>query len=205
MAAEVSKSTRKWVLHRDRNTCQAKMLPGRCCETLTMHHLVPRHAGGSNRRTNLLTVCRHHHNGIHDPANAVIVSKHRLLRKREYRPGDIGRLDRDKIVALGLPYAVPNARRIRAEMIASGRVPVPQLPDAVPLVDEWPPKRIRVEPPRTAHGPNGCVYPPYETRRATPPPEEWTDPDTGETYVLTPQGARPAAPAETETEPVDVC
>lgn len=58
-------NVREYVLHRDHHTCQNQHCLGND-PVLTVHHIRPRSAGGSDRPANLITLCRtchetHHH------------------------------------------------------------------------------------------------------------------------------------------------
>jgi hypothetical protein len=61
---EISPATRRKVLHRDQEHCQA---PG--CQShanLDVHHIVHRAHGGTNELSNLITLCEAHHLAHHD-------------------------------------------------------------------------------------------------------------------------------------------
>jgi hypothetical protein len=61
---EISPATRRKVLHRDQERCQA---PG--CQSyanLDVHHLVHREHGGTNELSNLITLCEAHHLAHHE-------------------------------------------------------------------------------------------------------------------------------------------
>lgn len=180
-----SKNARQWVYRRDGFTCQAKALDSGRCDDLTIHHLLPRGQGGSNRRGNLLTVCNRHHRLIHSVRWHDRVVELGLLRETEPPPPPAYKITEARAAELGLPWGVPGARRMRADLIASGRVKLPDLPDAGPA-PVWPPPVIPPPPRRRSHA------------RPPAPPAEWTDPFTGEAYVLTPRGARPAPPVHSD-------
>lgn len=117
--ADVLPSSRRAVFARDGYTCQATALGGDCDADLTIHHLLPRHSGGSNRQGNLLTVCDGHHTAIHqDEARA---AKLDLIRPTE-PPA---------------PPGIAPSSRYRVD---------PDLAE-VPLVNEWP-LTPKVPPPR---------------------------------------------------------
>jgi hypothetical protein len=72
MSRTVKDTFRTSVMRRDNNTCQAVILGSECGrgpdgEWLTVHHICPKEYGGTNRQTNLLTVCYKHHKRIHTP------------------------------------------------------------------------------------------------------------------------------------------
>lgn len=52
------------VLQRDNYECQEN--DGYCNGSLQVHHIVPLSKGGTNKVTNLITLCKHHHSLKHD-------------------------------------------------------------------------------------------------------------------------------------------
>lgn len=53
------------VLVRDNFRCQAEGCRVDYLSQLTVHHIVPKSAGGSDNLSNLVTLCRRHHEALH--------------------------------------------------------------------------------------------------------------------------------------------
>ncbi len=59
-------SRKEAIFERDQWHCQiAHLIPGECDRGLTVHHRCERVDGGSDRRANLVSICRRHHDIIH--------------------------------------------------------------------------------------------------------------------------------------------
>lgn len=181
MTAGPSKNTRQWVYRRDGHVCQARAIDPSPCTDLTLHHLLPRHQGGSNRRGNLLTVCERHHRMLHHPRHYQRALELGLLRGHEHRPPPMPKMNEALAVKLGLPWGVPDARAARKALLDAGHVRIDPLPRVAPAA-QWPPPPDRIVPPPRCRRTN---------RPPEPEPFEWTDPTTGHAYLLTPRGARP--------------
>lgn len=64
LARSIPPSVRRAVVHRDRERCRA---PGcRCRLWLDVHHVKPRHLGGTHTVENLVTLCPAHHRMVHE-------------------------------------------------------------------------------------------------------------------------------------------
>jgi len=62
----VDPSRKEAIFERDQWHCQiAHLIPGECDRGLTVHHRCERVDGGSDRRANLVSICRRHHDIIH--------------------------------------------------------------------------------------------------------------------------------------------
>lgn len=61
-------NVREYVLFRDRHTCQCPKDKSKqkCVDTLEVHHIVYRSNGGSDKPSNLITLCSRHHKQLHD-------------------------------------------------------------------------------------------------------------------------------------------
>ena len=55
---------REYILHRDGHKCQANRKG--CTEKLHVHHIVFRSNGGTNKPSNLITLCEKHHKELHE-------------------------------------------------------------------------------------------------------------------------------------------
>ncbi len=59
-------SRKEAIFERDQWYCQiAHLIPGECDRGLTVHHRCERENGGSDRKDNLISLCRRHHDIIH--------------------------------------------------------------------------------------------------------------------------------------------
>ena len=114
---------------RDGHVCQGTLIGGGACGgVLTIHHLVPREDGGSNHRSNLLSVCRRHHDRIHLRHYREAALAFDLLREVEvHKSRQLAvKLTEEQCVKFGLPWGVPGAKRRRNKLISSGRVKLPE-------------------------------------------------------------------------------
>ncbi len=76
-------SRKEAIFERDQWYCQiAHLLPGECDRGLTVHHRFEREFGGSDRKANLTSVCRRHHDIIHGMDKSV--SKGWIVVARQY-------------------------------------------------------------------------------------------------------------------------
>lgn len=204
----VSRATRAFIHARDEGRCQGTLIGGECGNKLTIHHLLPREEGGSNRRSNLLLVCRDHHNRIHNPRYRDAAIEYGLLRQVAEPPLVIkGKITREQCEALGLPWGVPNAKRKRMRLIASGALAIPD--DMVRRARPLPPPPPSWPPVPTVPLPAGlrswtcerCTTVTLAAERPAlcpecwwpPGAESWVDAD-GVEFALTPRGARAVRP-----------
>jgi len=56
-------NVKEYVKARDRHTCHFN--DGKCCKRLEVHHIIFKKNKGTDKPSNLVTVCKHHHSGIH--------------------------------------------------------------------------------------------------------------------------------------------
>lgn len=141
--ASLSKSAQRSVRARDRTCRAAEHLPDECSERHDIHHILPRSMGGRNRQKNLLYVCRHHHDLIHDHRHQAVAVAAGLLRLAP------------------LIVHAPKPDKQRSEVMSGAYAPQspPKLVKPTPQYDEieWrsPDGRVFVI---------GAVYPPYARR-----------------------------------------
>lgn len=172
---------------RDGHACQARVIGSGVCSAeelpnlLTVHHIVPRSRGGLHAPANLITACVRHHRLIHaDETTAEklglidlstpITSLARIAMARRAM-----NLSESDCRLYGLPYHVPNARKLRYRLVLDGAITLP--PPGPPL------------PPPVSTAATEAAK--LIDRRPEPPDVEWTDPETGIVYALGPRGARP--------------
>lgn len=177
--SSVSPTCRAAIYERDRHTCQAVALLGEVCTgELTVHHLVPSEDGGGNEHSNLLTVCRGHHDTIH-----YMVARPRGVSSAEHARRASRHLA--EMRRIGLLREGPGKEQAR--VAHSPLIPKVPPPTGSTTIATYRSKTLadvyKIRTPKS----------PVRSRRRRPEPEpmEWTDPGTGQTYVLTPRGARP--------------
>ncbi|PIE76323.1 hypothetical protein CSA17_02810, partial [bacterium DOLJORAL78_65_58] len=74
-------STRRRVLARDQHRCQAPGCPH--SRFLEIHHIIPRHRGGTNAEENLTTLCSACHQRTHDKHKTARSKNHQAVAKLE--------------------------------------------------------------------------------------------------------------------------
>jgi len=68
-------NVKAWVLARDQYRCYFASKSSKCFRTLHVHHLIYRSQGGTDRATNLLTVCEKHHKQVHKGTINISISE----------------------------------------------------------------------------------------------------------------------------------
>lgn len=178
--SSVSATCRAAIYERDRHTCQAAALLGKACTgELTVHHLVPSEDGGGNEHSNLLTVCRGHHDTIH-----FMTPRAHGVQRAVHARQTAEHLARMRAIGL-LREPADGARKPKSTVrLFTPKMPPPTaLGPVVPYRSKALADVYKVPTPKTAPG--------KRRRRPAPEPMEWVDPNTGQMYLLTPRGGRP--------------